>query len=171
MYWLREALATRIPGKFLHRYSWGEQGRRFALRVSQHRGEQALIIRLGASASPMCDLLVLACAPDRALLVAFVEIKGADVRHALTQIQQTHERYCRRNPTSPVHENEVKRALLARVPSAHGGTACGLIICKRAMPLEQTTKARLRKQGLKVVQRNVSNYSKDLSAFYLDLGA
>lgn len=167
MGWIRDALQGLVDGEYLKEFSWGEEGHSFALKVHKDCGEDALFVRLlPREGQPTCDLLVLAHAPQRPLLVVFVELKGTDVRHALEQVGATARRYCKTSNQTTVHRPDVRTEVQRRATMAHHGRVIGFILSGRAMPLEQQKRFALKQVGFRVFRHTGRRFSEELTWFY-----
>ncbi len=159
---LAAAVEEMFPGHPVERKkSVGEKQRR--LTIKTEKDDEVVLARLAAGLADKGERTadaVFVCRsknPQR-LLVLVVELKGSDFPHALTQIEQTAERYCRKATGKPHGKN---------IQPSHGGKVVGLVSCRQAQK-DQNKIRLLRKKG--IIAIHVKDYEITLSELYKRAG-
>jgi hypothetical protein len=147
---LREALLGSLPGEcFLNGSSISASGRAFSIKLDSE--EQVLAAQLDHPAMKWrrdqlrCDALFFCLVPMRnELLVALVELKGKDVKHAMKQIQASSQALCNRTRTlKQVHTQPVKDAFHSLERNGHGKGILGIIVSAEGLTLDQEQRAKI----------------------------
>jgi hypothetical protein len=146
---LRKALEQVIPKEcFLAGLKIKEKQRVFSIKPGQ--GEAALGIKIDHKAmewqpdQPRCDALFICSTPEDALVVAFVELKGSDVEHALTQIVESTRSLCKRSsPVRDIHVQPVLSAVETLEKKGHKASVLGIVVSRKGLQLDQKRRKKI----------------------------
>lgn len=127
-----------------------ENGRVFS--VKKRRGDNVVVIKVdgclvSSSRSKKCDGLVFAWNnKSKVFCVVMVELKGSDVRRAVSQIRSTAE-YLRSitKCRSSQHKMEISSLCGKELGRDHNGKVYGAIVSDRKIPQLQAEKVRMKK--------------------------
>lgn len=92
---------------------------------------------------------VFVCTPSSApqtLLIVMVELKGSDVGHAISQIEETAARLCKGSNRKP--DMHTSKELRKEFPLGHGKRILGLVISRQGLSTRATMKAKLKNKGI-----------------------
>ena len=152
---LAQAVAKMFPGHGVEmKNSIGEKRRN--LTITHEKGDEVVRVRLEAKAAEKgertADAIFVCRAKDaQHFVVVIVELKGSDFPHALSQLEQTSERYCGRGRKKEhgkgVGSNHLKRVI-------------GLVSCPRGQK-DQAKIKEMRKRGIDAL--HWKDYRIDLS--------
>ena len=157
---LKQALA-KVLGRddcFLPGTSISEKGKAFSLRPQ--KDEEVVGIRLDAclanSRSGLaCDAAFFVHMPsENRLVIALVELKGADVAHAIKQIKAS------RNLLANIvgcagsrsHGDAVKAQMASTEPLTHGACLLGVVVSRSGLPQFQAEALKARRYGVRLTK-------------------
>ena len=151
---LRAALGDLFPAdSFLSGTSLNESGRRFSISAKPNDdviGFRPEAVTEWPEDQRRCDAVFLCqSAGKEPFRVVLVELKGGDVRHALTQLEQTHDFLCRRSGRFSPH-SRIGKSGFQSVGLRHHPTIWGWIVARRGMNLKQRERKALLGKGLHV---------------------
>ena len=164
MNWLEECLRSTFPAPDAAPggTSFVEKGLTFSIR--KNLGETVAMFHLDSDGArnrrppgvKVCDLLFVCIRPGRpSALLLFVELKGADLSAALTQLDQTFSRLCKRGHG---HHDDAIPAIREKYPgiSGHNGRALGFVVRRQGGHIDQKRVKALSRRGLHLVVRTGS---------------
>lgn len=151
---LRDALGDLFPAdSFLSGTSLNESGRKFSISANQKDdvvGFRPEAVNAWPEDHRRCDAVFLCqSAGEGPFRVVLVELKGGDVRHALTQLEQTHDFLCRKSGRLSPHSRNGKRGFQS-AGLRHHGNIWGWIVARRSISLKQRERKALLGKGLRV---------------------
>jgi hypothetical protein len=151
---LRSALQTIFPADaFLSGTSLNESGRKFSISAKPDDdvvGFRPEAVKEWPEDQRRCDAVFLCqSAGEVPFRVVLVELKGGDVRHALTQLEQTHDFLCRKSGRLSPHSKNGKRGFQP-AGLRHHPTIWGWIVARRGISLKQRERKALLGKGLHV---------------------
>ena len=141
---LAKAMEAMFHGHAVEEKTSIKQNRR-SLNLIKDKEDEVVRVRLSpapASMEARTADAVFACRSKTqpSLLVVIVELKGSDVSHALTQIEQTAERFCKASCAS--HG--------AGLAAGHNGLVLGVFSCRQGRQ-NQVESKKLRKKGIVLI--------------------
>lgn len=157
---LRQALAEVLGRNdcFLPGTSISEKGKTFSL--SPQKGEEVVGIRLdgclaNSQSGLACDAAFFVhIKPQKRLVIALVELKGADVAHAIKQIKASRDLLadavgC---ANSRSHGEVFKEHMVSNAPLNHGACLLGVVVSRSGLPQFQAEALKARRYGVRLTK-------------------